>query len=370
MITPRRTFLLGSTAFATLNLLPSRAARAATDASIIGHNNRRYRIAQGWGVLDPAKFPVANCHEIVEDSQGRIILFQTNAKNNVLIYDKSGKLLESWGTEYPGAHGLAIVNENGTDFLFLTDTKGTVYKADLKGNVIFKIERPVESGKYPTDSDPKKQVKYSPTNIMPAPDGTFYIGDGYGSSYILHYDNAGKFIKIFGGKGTEPQSLNTPHGGMVDTTDPANPVLLICSRSDKAVKKLTMDGQHLQTIPVPGLSVCQIRKKGSFYYIPSLEGVVTVLDAQLKIVSNPGGTAPEAGADGQLAVIKQVDLTGAVMPPAPPKPKAGEPTPPAAKRPDSVFLHPHGIWTDDAESVYVAQWNSNNTYPIKLDLVS
>ena len=27
----------------------------------------------------------------------------THPKNNILIYDRSGKILGAWGTEYPGA---------------------------------------------------------------------------------------------------------------------------------------------------------------------------------------------------------------------------------------------------------------------------
>ena len=35
----------------------------------------------------------------------------------MIIYDKSGKLLETWGTNFPGGHGLTLVKENGEDFL-------------------------------------------------------------------------------------------------------------------------------------------------------------------------------------------------------------------------------------------------------------
>jgi hypothetical protein len=34
-----------------------------------------------------------------------------------------------------------------------------------------------------------------------------------------------------------------------------------------------------------------------------------------------------------------------------------------------LFTNPHGILIDDEESVYIAQWNSGNTYPIKLQRV-
>jgi len=39
---------------------------------------------------------------MVEDAKGRLFLLTNETKNNVLIYDKSGKLLDAWGTTYPG----------------------------------------------------------------------------------------------------------------------------------------------------------------------------------------------------------------------------------------------------------------------------
>lgn len=365
MTTTRRSFIAASASVGALNILPGKTVRAGTDAAVIGHNDFRYRVNKNWSLADAAQFPVNDCHEMVEDSQGRLFLFQTNVKNNILIYDKSGKLLGSWGNDYPGAHGMDLVNENGEEFLFLVDTRGFVYKTDLNGRLIFKLERP-DSDKYPTDPDPAKQPKYAPTNVMPAPDGTFFIGDGYGSYHILHYSHEGKLLNVFGGKGPEPHHLNNPHGGMVDTTDPTNPILLICSRGEQAIKKLAFDGSHLATVPLPGLRVCQIRKHGSHYYIPSLNGVVSVLNQDLQLLSSPGGTPPREDQDGHAAPTTQVDIHDQPLPP-PVKAKPGEPEPPA---PQTVFIHPHSIWIDDKEDLYIPQWNSGKTYPIKLERIS
>ena len=93
----------------------------AKNETILGHNNKRYRINQRWSQADVSRTPVNDCHEMVQDQKGRIILLTNETKNNVLIYDKNGKFLDSWGTEYPGAHGLTLFNENGTDVLFICD---------------------------------------------------------------------------------------------------------------------------------------------------------------------------------------------------------------------------------------------------------
>lgn len=77
---------------------------------VIGHGAFRYRVHKEWGNLDPAKTPVNNCHEMVMDAKGRLIMVGDETKNNVLIYDKSGKLLDFWGTTYSGGHGLTLWN--------------------------------------------------------------------------------------------------------------------------------------------------------------------------------------------------------------------------------------------------------------------
>jgi peptidylamidoglycolate lyase len=63
---------------------------------ILGHGNKRYRINTKWSKADAMQYPVKDCHEMVQDKKGRIILLTNETKNNVLIYDKSGKLLSNW----------------------------------------------------------------------------------------------------------------------------------------------------------------------------------------------------------------------------------------------------------------------------------
>ena len=116
----RRTFLQNTAITASgISLLPGFLTAKEKSEIILGHNNKRYRIDTKWGQLDFARFPVKDCHEMVQDSKGRIILLTNETKNNVIIYDKKGKLLTTWGNEYPGGHGLTLFNENGQEVLFI-----------------------------------------------------------------------------------------------------------------------------------------------------------------------------------------------------------------------------------------------------------
>lgn len=82
------------------------------EKTILGHNDFKYILHKDWGNLRSST-PVKNCHEMVLDSKGRLILITDHAKNNIIIYDKSGRLLDTWGDQFPGGHGLTLFNEGG-----------------------------------------------------------------------------------------------------------------------------------------------------------------------------------------------------------------------------------------------------------------
>ena len=131
------------------NLLTAKSSRYTAEQTVIGHNGFRYRVVPGWGVLDAGKNPVNDCHEMVQDAKGRIILLTNETKNNILIYDKSGKLLETWGHDYPGGHGLTLGGEGNDQYLLICDTdRNQVIKTDLKGRELMKLDYPRETGKY------------------------------------------------------------------------------------------------------------------------------------------------------------------------------------------------------------------------------
>src|SRR5690606_37491038 len=126
----RRTFIAQSAAATTaLAAAPDINAFGATADAVYGHNGMTYKQVKGWGVLDNAKHPVNDCHEMVQDRRGRILLLTNETKNNLLVYNTRGKLVTSWGHDFPGAHGLTLAGEGRDEFLLITDTaKHQVYK--------------------------------------------------------------------------------------------------------------------------------------------------------------------------------------------------------------------------------------------------
>lgn len=352
MKTSRRHFLTQTAAataagIAVPNILFGAKPKAAE--TVAGHGSHRYRVVPNWGVLDAGKNPVNDCHEMVQDAQGRIFLLTNETKNNVLIYDKSGKLLDSWGTAYPGAHGLTLASEGGEQFLFICDPdRHQVIKTDLKGRELMKIDYPKETGVYAHPA----QFRPTETAVNPA-NGDIYIADGYGANYITQYDRNGKLIRYFGGKGNENGQFDCCHGILVDTRKAGSPTLLITDRRHNAFKRFTLDGKYLATIPLPGTYICRPVLHGDHIYGAAYRstsdtypdsGYVQILDKNDRVVSTPGGSAP-VYQDNKLQEQRK-------------------------DRSFTAFMHPHDVLVDQDESLYVAQWASKKTYPVKLERVS
>ena len=50
------------------NIFPIRKKKDDQN-SIIGHGNYKYKVDKKWGIQDPSKFPVNDCHEMVFDKK-------------------------------------------------------------------------------------------------------------------------------------------------------------------------------------------------------------------------------------------------------------------------------------------------------------
>ena len=318
-------------------------SRGAENGLILGQDDFRYRVVEGWGVLG-ADTPVGNCHGIVVTKEGHIILLTDQTKNNFIVYDQAGKLLHKWGTSYPGAHGLSLVEEGGKERLYFTDTKlSKVFKASLDGELLGEWGWPEVSGKY------AKAEEYKPSWTLHRPDGGFYVLDGYGKDYIPHYGPDGKLKETLGGAEGGITHWG-PHGGMWDGGADGN--LLIAMSDQQHLLRLSSEGKSLGIIPLPGGNPRQIRKAGDHYYVAHLadnwpadknsRGFISVLDKDLRVVSNIAGTPADYDDEGALHYMKSTD---------------------------PVFTHPHDLAVDAKGSIYVAQFMSGNTYPLKLERV-
>jgi hypothetical protein len=339
----RRQFLRSAGVVAVACSAPRLWAGSAPET--IGQGDFRYRRVPDWGVLD-ANTPVNDCHGLAQDREGHIILLTNHTANNVIIYDRSGRLVHKWGTRFPGAHGLSLVTEGTREVLFITDLKThRVAKTTLDGEILNEWRWPEATGKY------AQEDQYRPSWTLHLPNGEFFVLDGYGRDYIVHYGADGNFRRIMGGQ--EGGIVHWgPHGGMIDQPASSAPSLLIAMSDQKYLLRLALDGTKLQQVDLPGGNPRQIRRYGDHYFVAHLadnwpkdrssRGFVSVLDQNLRVVANLAGTAPVYDDNGRLQPMRHEQ---------------------------DIFLHPHDLLVDDESSLYVAQFSSNQTYPLKFERV-
>lgn len=339
----RRTFL-ATTAAATF-LPPIAVQGRGRRGPVLGHGQFKYQHVPGWGVLDE-KTPVEHCHGIVETKDGRLVLLTTHVKNNIIIYEGDcGCLENTWTLDFPGAHGLTIQTEGtGKDereVLYITCINSNRFvKTTLDGEVLQRWGWPEDSGKY------ERERQWKPSWTLHKPGGEFFVLDGYGKDYIQHFDKDGKQKNIFGGQEGGITHWG-PHGGIYDDEG-----LLIAMSDQQYLMKLDDTGKQLFRVPLPGGNPRQIQRVGDHYFVAHLAdnwpkdrdspGYVSVLDKDFKVVANIDGHAPQYNDAGKLQKMSA---------------KGG------------LFTHPHDLCVARDGSLYVAQFLSGNTFPIKLERV-
>jgi len=82
-----------------------------------------------------------------------------------------------------------------------------------------------------------------PTDIAFAPDGNFFVSDGYGNSRVVKFDKSGKFLLAWGKKGTGEGEFNTPHAVRFDSKDN----LYVGDRENDRVQVFDQNGKFIRT---------------------------------------------------------------------------------------------------------------------------
>jgi len=329
---PRRAFLKTAGLATTAAFLSGAPFIRAADKSgsknpILGSGDHTYEAIHDWGDL-PADIAYGNTHGVAEDSSGRIYIKHTVHKTStkadaVVVFDPAGKFITSWGADFKGgAHGLHLAKEGGTEYFYLCDTaRHLLVKTTLDGKVVWERGCPDETGGY------KKTDEYVPTNVATAPDGTVFVGDGYGRNYIHVYKPDGTYLRTFGGTGKLAGHMRTPHGLMVDTRG-QEPLLVVADRSNARLQYFTLAGEHVKFVTEELRAPCHFHLRGTELLVPDLKSRVTLFDADNKLIVHLG--------DGKdYANIRDKDRTAF--------------TP-------GQFVAPHGGIFDSHGNIFIVEW--------------
>jgi len=316
----------------------------------IGSGHWTFALEEDWGNLPGGMKYGFGCG-IVVDSKDRVYVTTRSTNPCVAVFDRDGKLLETWSNDFAGkvglttdqvkdtAHCLYWSKEGAEEFLYFTENVSTnkegpkfgkrVYKTDLSGKILYTIGNVEKEG-----STSQKFDWTNPTDVAVAPNGDIYVVDGYGSQRVSRFDKSFKHIKTIGGRSPKPGkdadhgTFNTCHGIWVNMLKRGNPEIFIADRHNDRIEVFDLELTYKRTLPNDVRNPCCFYQHKDHLYIPDLASRVTILDEDDKLTAHLG--------DGKEADGKTDK-------------------PDNAKNP-ALFAAPHAMCVDSQGSFYILEW--------------
>jgi len=256
--------------------------------------------------------------------------------DTIYKFDAKGNVVKSFGAQmFIWPHGLHIDREGN---VWATDAAAeeavaTAAKAGVKaGHVVRKFSPDgqllMTLGEPGVAGNDEGHFR-SPAGVVTAPNGDIFIADGYGKSWVHRYDKNRKYVSSFGGPGSEPGQMNTPHGLALDTrTNP--PTLLVADRANHRLQVFDLEGKFQKVIE--GFRMpCSVDIQGEYVAVADLQGRVTILNGKNEVVTQLGDNPNEALRGNHDATKEQWQ--------------------------DGLFTAPHSARWDAEGNLYVMDWN-------------
>ncbi len=178
-----------------------------------------YEVVGDWAQIPPT-WDLVEVPGLAIDSKDRIVAF-TRGEPPVVVFDRTGRVLISWGTgKFRRPHAACIGPD---DCLYCVDDFAhAVRKYALDGTLLGTIgpaDSPSETGYAPDDflSVKRGGPPYNlPTSIALSARGEIYVTDGYGNSRVHKFSPDGTLLFSWGEPGSGPGQFHLPHGICVD----------------------------------------------------------------------------------------------------------------------------------------------------------
>ena len=179
----------------------------------------------GWEIGYPSA--------VTMDDAGDIYILQRGDKADpVLVVNREGKIIRSWGKGmYKIPHSIRI------------DPQGNIWTVDSGSSMILKFTPKGE--KLMEISVGEQPVGRGATNgtsdIAFGPNGRIFISDGYGNARILEYTQKGERVNQWGSHGNGPGQFQQPHGIAIDDQG----VIYVADRNNARLQRFDLSGKYL-----------------------------------------------------------------------------------------------------------------------------
>jgi peptidylglycine monooxygenase len=190
--------------------------------------DRRYAIHRKWARL-PRGESFGFLSDLMVDRAGRVHVAQRGTDRPVLVFDRDGTLMGTWGEGSLAEPHYINAAPDGTILVADRDAH-QVLRFDGDGKVVQALGR----RHWPSLDAPFNH----PTAAAQAAGGDIYVADGYGNSSVHRFSVDGALTASWGGRGTAPGLFTTPHAVAIDGFGR----VLVADRENNRVQVFDRDG--------------------------------------------------------------------------------------------------------------------------------
>ena len=249
----------------------------------VGSGRYTYEVDDDWAKL-PAGWSMPAA-AVTVDSRDRVYCFNRTPDHPVVVFDRDGNYLSSWGAGLFAFPHTIRVDEN--DNLWIVDRdhgQMMLFTADgkLRRTIGTRGQRS-DTGVDPKDfsSAAYRNVTHGggpfnlPTDIALTPSGEMFVTDGYGNARVHKFAADGTYQFSWGEPGTAPSQFNLPHGVWIDR----HGRVLVCDRENDRVQIFDQAGKYLESWPTTliGPAVFYVDADDIVYVPEHNGGLVSVL---------------------------------------------------------------------------------------------
>jgi streptogramin lyase len=251
--------------------------------TVVGAGRHTYEVHEDWA------HPPEGCElmaaSVTVDSKDRVYSFNRAKEHPVVVFDRDGNFLSSWGVGLFAFPHMIRADKN--DNLWLVDRdhgQMMLFTSDGKllrtiGTKGFRSDTGVAPDNF--RSNAYTLVTHGggpfnmPTDIDVAPSGEMFITDGYGNARVHKFAADGTLLFSWGEPGTAPGQFNLPHAVWV-TRDGR---VLILDRENDRVQVFDQNGKLLKIWPTKliGPAVIYVDGDDTVYICEHNGGLFSVL---------------------------------------------------------------------------------------------
>ena len=211
----------------------------------VGEGNHKYELVENWGKVPPG-MSLGVVTGVAVDSQERVYVCQQQQDPPVIVFDREGSYLNSWGTGYIKEPHTMFLGRD--DVIYLADRGDHVaLKLTLDGETLLELGnrgQPSDTGCYEDEGEvPQAGGPFNrPTRLSPSPSGDLYVSDGYRNSRVHRFSSDGSLVASWGQPGTSaPGEFFSPHCLWVDQ----NGLVYVCDRKNNRIQIFSAAGEYL-----------------------------------------------------------------------------------------------------------------------------